>query len=119
MFKTVEIRFDIGKVKASHLEWRTRLEAVLMGKAAMRPEEVTSHEECDFGKWYFSPEGQELRSSRYFSPVGEHHEKVHQYARQIVKFMENGEKEKASSLMNDFERERESLFQALDELYMH
>lgn len=119
MFKTVEVRFDIGKVKAAHLDWRTRLEAVLMGKAALRPEEVASHEECEFGKWYLGPEGQELRSSRYFSLVGEHHEKVHKYAKRIVEFVEKGEKDKASSLMKDFEREREELFQALDELYMH
>ena len=119
MFKTVEIKFDIGNVKAAHLKWRTRLEAVLMGKTAMRSEEVTSHQECDFGKWYFSPKGQELSSSPYFSAVGEHHEKVHHYAQQIVGLVEKGEKEKASSLMENFEREREDLFNALDELYMH
>ncbi len=119
MFKTVEIKFDIGNVKAAHLQWRTRLEAVLMGKTAMRSEEVASHQECDFGKWYQSPKGQELRSSPYFSAVGEHHEKVHQYARQIVGLVEKGEKGKASSLMEAFEHEREEMFNALDELYMH
>ena len=32
---------------------------------------------------------------------------------------EKGEKDKASLLMKDFESEREELFKALDELYMH
>ncbi|MFC1535385.1 CZB domain-containing protein [Thermodesulfobacteriota bacterium] len=109
----------MGNVKATHLGWRTRLEAVLMGKAVLRPEEVASHHECDFGKWYFSPKGQELSSSSHFSVVGEHHEKVHKYAKEIVEFTEKGEKDKASLLMKDFEHEREELFMALDELYMH
>ncbi|MFC1820307.1 CZB domain-containing protein, partial [Thermodesulfobacteriota bacterium] len=86
-------KIDIGNVKATHLGWRTRLEAVLMGKAVLRPEEVASHHECDFGKWYFSPKGQELSSSSHFSVVGEHHEKVHKYAKEIVEFTEKGEKD--------------------------
>ena len=51
--------------------------------------------------------------------VGEHHQKVHQYARRMVELAEKGEKDKASLLMKDFESEREELFKALDELYMH
>jgi methyl-accepting chemotaxis protein len=119
IYKTVEIKFDIGDVKAAHLKWRARLEAVLMGKGVMRPEEVTSHEKCDFGKWYLGPDGQKLHSSPYFSQVGEHHEKVHTYAKKMVELVEKGEKERAWSMMEDFEREREGLFRALDELYMH
>ena len=118
-FKTESASFDIGKVKAAHMQWRSRLEAVLNGKEALRPEEVTSDHECEFGKWYFGPEGQGLKSSPHFAVVGEHHAKVHQHAKQIAELVKLGKKGQAASLMQDFERVREEFFKALDELYLN
>ena len=118
-FKTAEHKFDIAKVKFAHLQWRSKLESVLMGKEDLRPEEVSSHHECDFGKWYFSDKSQDLRENLYFKQVGIHHEKVHEYAKKIVSLVERGDKNKAETMMKDFEYEREELFKALDELYTH
>ncbi len=116
-FKVSEGNFPIGKVKEAHLQWRSRLESVLQGHHAMRPEEVSSHHECDFGKWYDGPEGQALASSPIFAKVGKHHEDVHAHARRIVSSVEQGDKQGAESLMAEFEHAREKLFEALDELY--
>ena len=117
-FRTQEARFDIGKVKSAHMEWRGRLEAVLNGKAALRPEEVSSAHECEFGKWYFGPEGQKLSDRPMFKEVGEQHAKVHTYAHQIAELMKQGQKDRAKTLMREFEKSREEFFTALDELYL-
>lgn len=117
-FRTEKASFDIGKVKKAHMQWRSRLEAVLNGKEALRPEEVTSDRECEFGKWYHGPEGQALSDRPYFAEVGEHHAKVHQYAKQIAELAKQGNKDKAAALMLEFEKVREEFFKALDELYL-
>ena len=117
-FKLPAARFDIGAVKGAHLQWRSRLEGLLHGKQSLRPKEVTSHHDCNFGKWYDGPEGQKLREFPVFAEVGQHHEKVHIYARQIVDMVNNGEKERAASLMMEFENEREKFVGALNELYL-
>ncbi len=117
-FKLSDAAFDIGAVKSAHLQWRSRLEGLLHGRQALRPEEVSNHHECAFGKWYDGSGSQMLKTIPVFSVVGQHHEKVHAYARQIVDLQYSGDKQKAAGLMNSFEEEREKLFLALDELYL-
>lgn len=117
-FKIPDSKFDIGAVKSAHLQWRSRLEGLLHGRQALKPEEVANHHECSFGKWYDSPEGQALNKIPVFTEVGQHHEKVHTYARQIVDLFHSGESQQAADLMVEFEKEREKLFEALDELYL-
>lgn len=116
-FKMTDARFDIGNVKSAHLKWRTRLEALIHGKQALIPEEVTSHHECEFGKWYDSSEGQILKDVPAFTKVGLHHQKIHESARQIVEMFHKGKRDEASLLMASFENERGKLFEALNELY--
>lgn len=89
-----------------------------MGDEQLEPEEVTSHSDCDFGKWLYGSEGQALKSSSFFKDVERHHEQVHFFAKQVVKQAKSGNKDNASALMNDFEKEREELFKALDKLYI-
>jgi methyl-accepting chemotaxis protein len=117
-FKTGTVRFNIGAVKSAHMQWRSRLEGLLRGSHALRPEEVASHHECAFGKWYDSSDGQALKNDAAFAVTGKHHEKVHTYARQIVDLFHDGKSEKAATLMASFEEEREKLFAALDDLYL-
>ena len=116
-FRTQQASFDIGKVKAAHMQWRSRLEAVLKGKQALRPEEVTSDHECEFGKWYYG-EGQALKDRPFFKEVGDTHAKVHQYAKQIADLVKQGNASRANEIMIEFEKVREEFFKALDELYL-
>jgi methyl-accepting chemotaxis protein len=117
-FKITAALFDIGAVKSAHLQWRSRLEGLLHGKQSLKPEEVASHHECAFGKWYDGPSGQALKAIPVFFVVGQHHEKVHSHARKIVDLYHSGEEQKATELMRTFEEEREKLFLSLDDLYL-
>ncbi len=118
LFKIKAARFDIAAVKGAHMQWRTRLEGLLHGRESLSPEEVSNHHQCDFGKWYDGPDGQALKEIAAFVEVGQHHEKVHTYARQIVTYYHEGQREKTLALMKTFESERLKLFEALDRLYV-
>jgi methyl-accepting chemotaxis protein len=116
-FQTGERKFNIGKIKISHLAWRTTLEAVIRGVKTMKPEEVTSHSACDLGTWYFGP-GQVFSSYAEFKEMGVWHEKVHGIAKDIVALCARGESDKAKPLLNDFKEARENLFRLLDSIYL-
>jgi methyl-accepting chemotaxis protein len=110
-------RFDLGAVKAAHIGWRARLEGVLAGRQ-LSVEEVASHTQCAFGKWLYGPEGDIVRSLPQCREVEAEHEKVHQFARQIVQAQcLEGDRDKALALLGDFVRTSERLFAALDNLY--
>ncbi len=116
--KLKDARFDIAAVKSAHLRWRTKFESILHGVQSLREEEITNHHVCDFGKWYDGPEGQRLRQFPVFTITGQHHEKIHAYARRIVDLINKGEKKQASSLLTEFENERGKLLESLNDLYL-
>ena len=109
--------FNIGKVKAAHLAWRTNLEAMLHKGMELRLDHLPSHTQCDFGKWIASPEGQALKSLDAYPKMFELHEQVHVLAYQIADLYQDGRQTDAIDLMKKFEKVRKELFVALDELY--
>lgn len=118
MFHTGDKKFNIGKIKIAHLAWRTTLEAVIRGVKQMKPEDVTSHKECDLGKWYFGP-GQAFASYKEFQEINVWHEKVHTIARDVVELCAKGEADKSGPFLDDFKEARENLFKLLDSIYLH
>ncbi|BCS98947.1 hypothetical protein DSLASN_45790 [Desulfoluna limicola] len=109
--------FHIGKIKVAHMGWRTILESVLAGVRSMDASEVTSHTECDFGKWYFG-EGKVFASEGAYQDMGIWHEKVHSVAREIVSMYNAGKKVEARRKMSDFIQAKERMFSLLDDLYL-
>lgn len=116
-FHTQEPRFDIGRVKDAHMQWRARLESLLRGEMHLNPKDIVSAQNCDFGRWFFG-EGKSLQGNVHYATVGELHEQVHQHARKIAELIKEGRKGQADALMEDFETTRKKFFVALDELYL-
>ena len=118
-FKLRDARFDIAGLKMAHLQWRIKLESVFNGMRSLRAEEVATHHECDFGKWFDGPEGQKLKTFPAYAKVDKHHENIHTCARRIVEMINKGEKKQASSLLTEFESERGNSLESLNDLYLH
>jgi methyl-accepting chemotaxis protein len=116
-FQTDDKKFDIAKVKTAHMNWVKRLQSVLRGELVLKPEEVTTHTACDFGKWFFSDSGKMLASIPAYAEVNKYHEQVHVHAREVVRFYGNKQYEEAQKKMEDFETALNKLFSHLNELY--
>jgi len=117
-FSFGEPLFEVGKVKSAHLKWRTRMESLVHGDISLKPEEVASHHECEFGKWYYDDQTQQkLGEIEKFKHLGEVHAELHKVARKIAEEVQNGRMEKARSLLEEMEDIRKRLFDTLDELY--
>lgn len=115
-FSVGEKKFEIGKIKIAHLAWRTELEAVIRGIRTIHPDEVTSHHDCELGKWYQGA-GKQFQDHEAYDHMGKWHEKVHAIAYEAVRLCNNGENEKAVPLLDEFRHAREKLFDYIDVLY--
>ncbi|MFP4658433.1 MAG: cache domain-containing protein, partial [Desulfonatronovibrionaceae bacterium] len=118
-FSFGEPMFEVGKVKSAHLKWRTKMENLVHGDISLKPEEVASHHECEFGRWYYADDTQKkLGDMETFKHLGEVHAELHKVARKIAEEIQAGRTEKARSLLEEMEGIRKRLFESLDRLYL-
>ncbi|MDH3347844.1 MAG: methyl-accepting chemotaxis protein [Desulfobulbaceae bacterium] len=109
--------FNIGSIKSAHLNWKINLEAVLAGRKKINPEEVTTHHQCELGKWYDNAKG-DFTSGHVFIQINVHHKNVHELAKEIISLNVQGNAVKARAQLTKFEDERGKLFDLLDQLYL-
>lgn len=50
-FTLLDKGFDAGFIKAAHALWKKKLSDMLHGKSDLKPEEISDHHACDFGRW--------------------------------------------------------------------
>ncbi len=117
-FKFGEEHFDIENIKKAHLEWNTKLMKALKGHITLNPDEVTTHRECEFGKWYEENQGRSLASHPVYEQLGRQHERVHALCREVAVLIEKENRSKINDAMERFTTERAALFKSLDELYL-
>ena len=113
-FKTSPPSFDLAKVRAAHMQWRTRLEAVINGHQEADPDSVASDHECAFGQWLFGPDGQQFTDSPHYPGLVEHHKRIHDYARQIMVCIRKNEQDRGVALLKEMEKTRMQFFEILD-----
>ncbi|MDH4318512.1 MAG: methyl-accepting chemotaxis protein, partial [Desulfobulbaceae bacterium] len=109
--------FNIGSIKSAHLNWKINLEAVLAGRKKINPEDVSTHHQCEFGKWYDNAKG-DFTAGEVFKQINVHHKNVHALAKEIVSYNVQGNVSKARGQLGKFEEERVKLFGLLDQLYL-
>jgi methyl-accepting chemotaxis protein len=110
--------FDVETIKMAHLGWLGKLEGVIRGRSALRPEQVASGHECEFGKWYDGDGTAKFGELEIFKNVGTVHMRVHEVAREAVKLVVDGNIAGAEGKMNQFSDIKDKLFNLLDQLYI-
>jgi methyl-accepting chemotaxis protein len=117
-FKVGKVPFDVQNVKNAHLKWLGKLELVIRGREALKPEQVASGHQCAFGKWYDSEGLSRFDSISKFHDMGVVHMAVHETARSIVSKVQSGQNDEAVAQMEEFQSLRSQLFNYLDEIFM-
>ncbi|MBF0417131.1 MAG: CZB domain-containing protein [Magnetococcales bacterium] len=105
-------------IRQQALKWLGKLEHVLRGRSALKPEQVASGRECDFGKWYYADGVQRFGTLDIFNQVGDVHLQVHDVARETVRLASIGDTQAAETKMAEFNTIKDRLFDLLDLLYM-
>ncbi|MGM8365978.1 methyl-accepting chemotaxis protein [Virgibacillus sp. W0181] len=96
---------DIIRVaKTDHLLWKWNIYNMFLGLVQIRSEEVTSHETCRLGKWYYGNLSEELKNTEAFKQLEKPHEAVHYYAKLAVNCYENDDAQGANDALRELEK---------------
>ena len=103
-FHVSDAGLDLSKAKTAHLAWKSRLRSFLDGNAALSVDQAVSHHHCDFGKWYYSPEG----AGRYphiteLKDVEAPHAELHKLIKEIIELKHAGRKDEAERRYGEIE----------------
>ncbi|MBF0428848.1 MAG: CZB domain-containing protein [Magnetococcales bacterium] len=110
--------FDVQKVKYLHLKWLANLSQDIRGGVQMNEQEVSSHFECAFGKWFHS-EGKTLfGDTTVFKELGVVHEEIHRVGQEAHVLARQTQMEAAFEKYALLNEVRSRLFVKLDELYL-
>lgn len=111
--------FDIHSVKSAHMKWNRRLSDAIAGNSQLRSDEVTTSQQCDFGKWIDRIDQRSLGdSSAAFRKMVELHDKVHKKAGEIVDSVNSNDRLNAGNRFREYQDVRSHLFEAINEFYV-
>ena len=102
----------LAQARAAHFDWKSRLRAFLDGRSELSSKQISSHEHCNLGKWYYSEGVERFGQHAEFRAIEEPHRAIHQAIRQVVEAKERGD---AYAAEQAYERVRT----LSDEVVMH
>ncbi|GIN70573.1 hypothetical protein J14TS2_10480 [Bacillus sp. J14TS2] len=83
---------DVIKVaKTDHLLWKWKIYNMLLGLETLNSQQVTSHETCRLGQWYYGDLSSKVKDMPAFKQLEKPHKAVHYYAKQAVSLYEQGD----------------------------
>ncbi|KAB2953413.1 HAMP domain-containing protein [Heliorestis acidaminivorans] len=101
--------------KSDHLLWKVRIKNLLSGQGNVGPKELTSHQHCRLGKWYFSDKNP-FKNDSDFIAMDRPHQQVHEAARKAVEAHNGGRKAEAESHLKELEKSSTQVLIYLDRL---
>lgn len=110
----------LNVAKADHILWKWRVYNMLLGLEQIKAEEVTSHQHCRLGKWYFHPDSQK-RVGKYkeYTDLDAPHKRMHEIARQAVEAYNRGDVRQAEDLLRDLEKASREVIHCIEGLLKH
>ncbi|TWH59781.1 methyl-accepting chemotaxis sensory transducer [Desulfitobacterium sp. LBE] len=109
---TVEI---LEKAKTDHLLWKSRIVNMLKGLEEVAPEEVTSHQHCRLGKWYFR-EDNTLKGYPEFKALDEPHHQVHKMAQEAARAYHEGDVKLAQACLKRLDKHSNKVIKCINGL---
>lgn len=119
-FFTINIKFsskDIVRItKTDHLLWKWKVYNMLLGLGNIDENELTSHETCRLGQWYYGnlPEG--IRKIAAFKQLEKPHKEVHHSARQAVESFKRGEMKAGENALKQLEEASNQVLELLSNI---
>jgi len=106
---TASLSLDFAGVKAAHRSWRLKLRGFLDGREKLAAGRLSSHRDCDLGKWLYSDGAGAYHHIPEFQQLEERHKEMHSKVQQVVELKEAGKAPEA-------EREYQVVCRAADEV---
>jgi methyl-accepting chemotaxis protein len=81
--------------KVDHIMWKKRLADMVVGLQSLRADELSRHDACRLGKWYYGPASMPLRGHPSFTALETPHKAVHEHGIRAVELFNKGDQEGA------------------------
>jgi methyl-accepting chemotaxis protein len=105
----------LERAKSDHLLWKMRIANMLQGFEVIDSQEITSHTDCRFGKWYHDGDN-EFKNDRDFIALDKPHREVHEFAQRAVAAYQSGNRQDAETMLKGIERSSGKVLVLLDRL---
>ena len=89
------IALDFAGVKAAHRSWRLKLRGFLDGRENLEAGRLSSHRDCELGKWLYGDGAGPYRSIAEYQQLEERHKDMHGRVKQVVELKHAGKAEEA------------------------
>ena len=90
---------------------------MFLGLEKVDPENVSSHKDCRLGKWYYDPKTQErFKGLPKFQQLEEHHQQVHNLARETAKLFNNHQMIEAEASLKQLNQASDLVVSLIDEM---
>ncbi len=99
-----------------HLLWRWRVYNLILGFEKMNENEVSSHEVCRLGKWYYGIAKKLFSKEKIYIEVEQPHIRIHELARDAVRAVNQGNTEKAEQYLIEITKTSSEVVEKLNKL---
>lgn len=102
---------------ADHLIFKNDIYQALLDVKPMVPEELSDHEHCRLGQWYYNGEGADCyRKLDGYADLEAPHQEVHELAKRILSLKSLGDYDQAWALIPDLESSSRRVTEALNRI---
>ncbi len=81
---------DFTMVKTAHRSWRLKLRNFLDGRENLTAEKISSHRDCELGKWLYGDGGAAYGHLAEFGELEEKHQQMHSAVKEVVELKHAG-----------------------------
>jgi methyl-accepting chemotaxis protein len=81
---------DFAAVKMAHRNWRHKLRGFLDGRESLAGDRLSSHRDCELGKWLYAEGGSAYGHFVEFQQLEQRHKEMHRKVRQVVELKQGG-----------------------------
>ena len=116
-FKFSDADFDFLHAKVSHQNWKLKLRKYLDNSLSLSENEVTSHQNCELGRWYYGTALEQYKSLPQFQNLEKPHKELHEKAKIIYQLKQEGKNSEAEVLYGELVPATEEITLLLDQLH--
>ena len=88
--------YVLYRAQAEHFLWKKRLADLLVGRSKLDASELSSHHECNLGKWYDEASSNpSICTLPEFAQLESPHRDVHQHGKEVARLIAAGQREAA------------------------
>lgn len=106
----------IRAAKTDHLLWKWKIYNMLLGLETLSSEQVTSHQVCRLGKWYYGELPDRVKNQSAYKALEQPHHEVHHFAKIAVEKYESGDIAGAQEAFNQLQSASDRVIDLLVQL---